>query len=73
MVRDREHDLDGQVLASVVLADVEDAGLGQVVVRVVRDAHADQVASFEGLAERDDVHELRICRRERLEVGDHLR
>ena len=53
-VHQREDDLDGQVLARVMLADEEHARLGQVVARVVRDAHADQVPALVGGPERED-------------------
>ena len=56
-----------------MLADEEDARLGQIVVRVVRDAHADDVPALERVPEGDEAHELRMGGRERLEVGGHLR
>ena len=72
LVHDREDDLNGQVLARVVLADVEDPGLGEVVGGVVRDADADQVATLVGGSERKDVHEARMGGGEVLDVLHHL-
>jgi hypothetical protein len=72
LVHDREHHLDGQVLARVMLADVEDAGLGEVVGRVVGDADADEVTAFVGRAEREDVDEARVRRGEVLDVPDRF-
>jgi hypothetical protein len=71
-VHEREHDLDGQVLARVVLADVEDPRLRKVVGGVVGDPHANQVAALVRRAEREDVDEARMGRGEVLHVGDHL-
>ena len=72
-VQEREHDLDGQVLARVVLSDEEDARLGEVVRGVVRDARTDDVPALVRGAEREEVDDRRARRRHRLEVGHHLR
>jgi hypothetical protein len=55
-----------------VPADVQDARLGQVVGRVVRDADADDVAVLVRLPHRDQVHRRRVGRGEILQVGDQL-